>query len=59
VPGVRRPGLAVRRFDERWADPVLRKDVLHVAQALESERSILGVSAHLLGIGLKSESAPC
>jgi hypothetical protein len=40
-------------FDARWADPALRKDMLEVARALEAEPSILGVSAHLLGLGRK------
>ena len=55
VLGVEGPGWVFEDFDERWADPLLRKDILQVAHALESERSILGVSAHLLGIGRKSE----
>jgi ubiquinone/menaquinone biosynthesis C-methylase UbiE len=55
VLGVEGPGWLFADFDERWADPLLRQDILHVAEALESERSVLGVSAHLIGIGLKSE----
>jgi ubiquinone/menaquinone biosynthesis C-methylase UbiE len=40
-------------FDERWADSALRHDLLDVARRLESEPSIIGASAHLLGTGRK------
>ena len=40
-------------FDARWADEALRQDMLNIARALEAEPSILGASAHLLGIGRK------
>ena len=40
-------------FESRWADEALRQDILNVARALEAEPSIVGVSAHLLGIGRK------
>ena len=53
VLGVEGAGWMVADFDERWADPVMREDLLVTARALESEPSMLGVSAHLLGIGQK------
>lgn len=53
VLGVEGPGWMLSDFDARWEDAALRKDVLDVARALESEPSIVGVSAHLLGIGRK------
>jgi hypothetical protein len=53
VLGVEGPGWMLADFEVRWADAALRKDILYVAHSLESERSILGVSAHLLGIGRK------
>lgn len=53
VLGVEGPGWMVSDFDTRWENPALRADILHVARALESEPSILGASAHLLGIGRK------
>jgi len=37
-------------FDARWADPGLRADMLDVARRLESERAIIGASAHLLAL---------
>ena len=40
-------------FDERWEDPRLRHDLMDVARRLEAEPSIIGASAHLLGIGRK------
>jgi ubiquinone/menaquinone biosynthesis C-methylase UbiE len=40
-------------FEARWADETLRHDILNVARALEAEPSIVGASAHLLGIGRK------
>jgi len=40
-------------FESRWADEALRQDILDVARTLEAEPSIVGVSAHLLGIGRK------
>ena len=53
VLGVEGAGWMVSNFDERWADPVMREDLLATARAFESEPSMLGVSAHLLGIGRK------
>ena len=41
-------------FDARWADAAQRADLLDVARRLEAEPSIVGVSAHLLGIGRKA-----
>jgi hypothetical protein len=38
-------------FDERWSDDALRRDLIHVAGALEREPSIVGASAHLLATG--------
>ena len=40
-------------FERRWQDPALRRDMLDVAAALEREPSVIGASAHLLGIGRK------
>jgi ubiquinone/menaquinone biosynthesis C-methylase UbiE len=54
VLGVEGPGWQVPDFEERWADEAARNDLLKVARALESEPSILGVSAHLLGVGRKT-----
>jgi ubiquinone/menaquinone biosynthesis C-methylase UbiE len=54
VLGVEGPAWLVAEFDARWADPVLRGDMMAVARAVEAEPAMLGVSAHLLGIGRKA-----
>lgn len=53
VLGVEGPGWLVPDFDARWEDAESRQDLLDVARALEAEASVVGVSAHLLGIGRK------
>jgi ubiquinone/menaquinone biosynthesis C-methylase UbiE len=53
ILGVEGLGEWLTDFDERWADPALRHDLLDVARRVESEPSIVGASAHLLGIGRK------
>jgi ubiquinone/menaquinone biosynthesis C-methylase UbiE len=53
VLGLEGPGWMLTDFDARWADPRKREDLLTVARALESEASIVGVSAHLLAVGFK------
>jgi len=53
VLGVEGPAWTLPDFDERWNDAALRGELLEVAGRLESEPSIVGASAHLLGIGRK------
>jgi ubiquinone/menaquinone biosynthesis C-methylase UbiE len=53
VLGVEGPGEWVAEFEARWADETLRADLLDVARRLEAEPSIIGMSAHLLGLGWK------
>jgi ubiquinone/menaquinone biosynthesis C-methylase UbiE len=53
VVAVEGPGWLMPDFDERWADPVLRADMLDIARKLEAEPSIIGASAHLLAAGKK------
>jgi ubiquinone/menaquinone biosynthesis C-methylase UbiE len=53
ILGVEGPGWMLPDFDARWENPVLRNELLEVAQRLESESSIIGASAHLLGTGRK------
>lgn len=53
VFGVEGPAWLLPDFEARWEDAALRKDVLDVARALETEPSTVGVSAHLLAIGRK------
>ena len=51
VLGVEGPAWMLPDFAARWSDPASRKDMLDIARLLESERSILGASAHLLAVG--------
>ena len=53
VRGVEGPGWMLQDFDARWEDEALRADLLDVARKLECEPSIVGASAHLIGIGRK------
>jgi ubiquinone/menaquinone biosynthesis C-methylase UbiE len=53
VLGVEGPGWILPDFDTRWENVELRKDLIDVARALESEPSVIGISAHLLGLGRK------
>jgi ubiquinone/menaquinone biosynthesis C-methylase UbiE len=53
VVGLEGPGWMLSDFDARWADSRKREDLLRVARALETEPSIVGLSAHLLAVGTK------
>jgi ubiquinone/menaquinone biosynthesis C-methylase UbiE len=59
VLGVEGPGWLLQDFDERWKSQEGRERILWLARTLEAEPSLLGMSAHLLGIGrLPSSSDP-
>jgi ubiquinone/menaquinone biosynthesis C-methylase UbiE len=49
--GLEGPGWLLQDFDRRWTDQRSRQELLRVARALESEPSLLGLSAHLLAVG--------
>jgi ubiquinone/menaquinone biosynthesis C-methylase UbiE len=51
--GLEGPAWILPDFAERWADARRQSDVVRVARALESEPSVLGVSAHLLVVARK------
>ena len=53
VLGVEGPAWILPDFDERWADPLLRRDMLDISRLLEAEPSVIGLSAHLLAIARK------
>jgi hypothetical protein len=53
VLGLEGPGWILSDFDQRWTNPRKREDLLRVARALEGEVSIVGLSAHLLAVGIK------
>lgn len=52
--GVEGPGWILGDIAERWEDPVRRHIVVDVARKLESEPSVIGMSAHLIAVGRKS-----
>jgi SAM-dependent methyltransferase len=49
--GVEGPGWTIGDFDDAWADPERRGWLLHVAQRLEGESTLLGASAHVMAVG--------
>lgn len=53
VLAVEGPFWCMQRFDELWSDATIRERMLHYLRQLERERSLLGVSAHLLAVGRK------
>ena len=54
VVGVEGPAWILPDFEARWSEPAQRDVVLDTARILEAEPSVIGVSAHLLGLGWKS-----
>jgi ubiquinone/menaquinone biosynthesis C-methylase UbiE len=56
VVGLEGPGWLFEDFEERWRDPRRREDLIRMARALEGERSIQGVSAHLLAVAQRPVS---
>ena len=50
VFGVEGPAALFTDFDERWADAARRDAMMNVAEALESEPDLYGMSPHLLGV---------
>jgi SAM-dependent methyltransferase len=53
VLGVEGPGWMTADFETRWANAAQRDDLIAVARAFEAEPSVIGISAHLLGIASK------
>ena len=51
--GVEGPGWFLQNFDDWWSDVGRRDRLLKVARAVESEPSLLGLSAHLLTLARK------
>ncbi len=48
--GIEGPGWLM---EERWTDPLQQESVLRAARAVEAERSLLGLSAHILAVARK------
>ncbi len=53
VFGVEGPGWLLHDFDGWWNDKNLRSHVITLARRLETESSLLGISAHLIAVGRK------
>jgi ubiquinone/menaquinone biosynthesis C-methylase UbiE len=51
--GLEGPSWILPDFDDRWADHRRRSDMIRLAEAVESEPSLLGASAHLLVVARK------
>jgi len=58
IIGVEGPGWLLQDFDNCWNDESLRDKLLWLARLLESEPTLLGLSAHLMAVGLKSSDKP-
>lgn len=53
VLAVEGPGWVSPNFDAVWNDPARRADLLEFVRLVETEPSLLGMSAHLIAIGRK------
>jgi ubiquinone/menaquinone biosynthesis C-methylase UbiE len=53
VFGIEGPGWLAQDFDAWWDDPELRARLLRIVRRLETEPSLLGLSAHLLAAARK------
>jgi ubiquinone/menaquinone biosynthesis C-methylase UbiE len=54
VYGIQGPAWLISDFDDWWTNPAYRERLLKIARALESEPSLIGISAHVLAVGRKS-----
>ena len=55
VFGVEGPGWLLQNFDEYWEDEGRRERMLRVARLLETEASLIGLSAHMIIVGRKMD----
>ena len=53
--GVQGPAWLLQNLEEQWDDRNYRERLLHIARSLESEPSVIGVSAHIMAIARKTE----
>lgn len=44
----------LENFDAQWADPVIKERMLNIVRKMESDRSTLGMSAHIMAIAQNS-----
>ena len=53
IYGIEGPAWLARDFDEWWSTPALRDRLLNIARALEAERTLSGISAHIMAVAFK------
>ena len=53
--GIQGPAWLLQNLEEQWIDPNCRERLLNIARSLESEPSVIGVSAHIMAIARKTE----
>jgi SAM-dependent methyltransferase len=53
ILGLEGPGWLLSAFDVHWADAGMRERILNSARAVEGERTLLGVSPHLMAVARK------
>jgi ubiquinone/menaquinone biosynthesis C-methylase UbiE len=53
IYGVEGPSWLVHDLDTWWSDPTYRERLLQLAHALETEPTLLGISAHLMAVATK------
>ena len=53
--GIQGPGWLLQNLEEQWDNPNYRERLLNIARSLESEPSVIGVSAHIMAIARKTE----
>lgn len=54
--GVQGPAWLLQNLEEQWDHPNYRERLLNIARSLESEPSVIGVSAHIMAIARKTEN---
>ena len=54
IYGVQGPSWLLPDFDAWWNNEELRARLLWIARTLETEKSLLGVSAHLIAVARKT-----
>ena len=53
--GIQGPAWLLQNLEEQWNDRNCRERLLNIARSLESEPSVIGVSAHIMAIARKTE----
>ena len=53
--GIQGPAWLLQNLEEQWDNPNYRERLLNIARSLESEPSVIGVSAHIMTIARKTK----